>query len=419
MDSELTWPQREAATAGTPIVRREALLRVLALATFAIFFQAFMVAPLIPRFANVFGMPLETMGLIVPAYLIPYGLATLVYGPLSDRLGRGRIIFASLLAFIVLTGLSAAAWSALALIALRLLTGLGASGVVPITLALIGDLFAYQERGRPLGWLFGAMAGGMAFGSTLGVMLEPIVTWRGLFLGVAALGTLVFVLLTPYRRILAGSPTRPRVAYREVFAGYRRLLGPGRGRRTYSYVLLNSIFHSGVYTWLGLYFIRRYGLGELGIGLALLGYGVPGFLFGPLIGRAVDRWGRGRLLPVGLALGGAAAAALAPNLPLVAAAALVTTLSLGYDTTQPLLAGIVTDLSPNKGQAMGLNVFTLFTGFGVGSLIFSGLLGLGLAVALALFGTAELLAALSATRLFRGEVSSAASRDSRGSRPRP
>ena len=174
-------------------------------------------------------------------------------------------------------------------------------------------------------------------------------------------------------------------------------------------MLLNSIFHSGVFTWVGLYFVRRYNLGEIGIGLALLGYGVPGFLFGPLIGRAADRWGRGRLLPAGLAIGAASAAALALDLPLVAAAVLVTTLSLGYDMTQPLFAGIVTDLSPNKGQAMGLNVFTLFAGFGLGSLIFSGALGLGLGPALVLFGGLELGLALAAIRLFRDEVSPAIS----------
>lgn len=208
-------------------------------------------------------------------FLIPYGLATLVYDPLSDRFGRGRVIFASLLAFIGLTA-ATAAWSLSAVLVFRLLTGLGASGVVPIALALIGDLFPFPERGRPLVWLFGAMAGGMAIGSTAGVVLEPFVTWRGLFLGVAGLGAIVLVLLLPYRWLLRGRPTASRAGYREILAGYWRLLGSGQGRRTYGYVLLNSIFHSGVFTWLGLYFARRYGLDEIGIGLALLGYGVPG-----------------------------------------------------------------------------------------------------------------------------------------------
>jgi MFS family permease len=130
---------------------------------------------------------------------------------------------------------------------------------------------------------------------------------------------------------------------------------------------VNAIFHSGVFTWLGVYFSRRHGLGEVGIGLALLGYGVPGFLLGPIIGRAADRCGRRWLIPSGLAIGGLAAAALMPDMPLVLAALAVTVLSLGYDMTQPLLAGIVTALGGRRGgQAMGLNVLTLFTGFGIG-----------------------------------------------------
>src|SRR5437867_3600724 len=67
---------------------------------------------------------------------------------------------ASLLAFAILTGVTATAHSASQMIFWRLLTGLGASRVVPLALALMGDLFPYEQRGRPLGWLFGAMAGG-------------------------------------------------------------------------------------------------------------------------------------------------------------------------------------------------------------------------------------------------------------------
>ena len=67
--------------------QRERLLRMLAVATFIIFFQAYMVAPIIPALSNTFGVPAERVGLIVPAYLIPYGVSTLAYGLLADRIG--------------------------------------------------------------------------------------------------------------------------------------------------------------------------------------------------------------------------------------------------------------------------------------------------------------------------------------------
>lgn len=196
-----------AASPGTPedMRRRERLVWGLAAATFLIFFQAYMVAPLLPRLGATFGVSVERIGLIVPAYLVPYGVATLVYGVLSDRLGRQHLIVASLVAFLLLTAGTATAHSASALLLWRLGTGLGASAVVPLSLALMGALFPYEERGRPLGWLFEAMAGGMAFGSTVGALLAPLLGWRGLFLTVSALGALVLIALWPMRHLL-GEP---------------------------------------------------------------------------------------------------------------------------------------------------------------------------------------------------------------------
>src|SRR5260370_28859304 len=120
---------------------RERLLRIRSAATFLIFFQAYMVAPLIPRLAAACGVSEERIGLIVPAYMLPYGIATLFYGVLADRIGRKRVLLFSLAAFCVLTALTATAQSDTKLIALRLASCFGATRVVPPTLALFGTLF--------------------------------------------------------------------------------------------------------------------------------------------------------------------------------------------------------------------------------------------------------------------------------------
>ena len=92
------------------------------------------------------------------------------------------------------------------------------------------------------------------------------------------------------------------------------------------------------------------------------------------------------------------------DVSLVVAAVAVTLLSLGYDMTQPLLAGIVTALGGQRGgQTMGLNVFTLFIGFGLESLLFGAALQLSFGAALALFSTVQLGAAVVAIPLFRSE----------------
>jgi predicted MFS family arabinose efflux permease len=188
-----------------------------------------------------------------------------------------------------------------------------------------------------------------------------------------------------------------------VARGYTELLSRARAQKAYSYVLLNAILQSGVFTWLGVYLHQRFGFDETDIGLTLLGYGVPGLLLGPVIGKLADRYGRARIIPAGVALTGVCALALAPVLPLVAVQAAIVLLSLGFDLTQPLLAGIATDLRGPKGQAVALMAFCLFTGFGLGSVLFQAALKLGFPGALVAFGVVALAAAGAAVVLFRQE----------------
>jgi MFS family permease len=91
------------------------------------------------------------------------------------------------------------------------------------------------------------------------------------------------------------------------------------------------------------------------------------------------------------------------KLPVVVMPLLVTMLSLGCDAVLPSLAAITTDLSLNRGSAIGLFAFALFTGFGLGSLVFGAALRLGLNTAFWFFGVGGLVGALIAIPVFRTE----------------
>lgn len=372
-------------------------------AAFLVFVQTFMVAPLIPHLTQVLHTTTDWVGLAVPAYIVPEAIATLAVGPLSDRIGRRGVIIGCLFAFIILTLATATATGIRAFIGWRIVTGIVAAGIVPIGLSLIGDLFPFAQRGRAVGWLFGAIAGGTAAGAAAGALLEPVVGWRGLFIGVAALSALLLtVMLVGHALPRLAQPTAAE-PWSRVVRGYGRLLSRARGRRTYAYVFLNAVLQSGIFTWLGVYLHQRFALGETGIGLTLLGYGIPGLLFGPLIGRFADRHGRALIIPAGVALTGLCALVLALPLQLVAVQAAVILLSLGFDLTHPQLAAITTDLGGGRGQSVALMAFSLFSGFGIGSLVFQAALAYGFGVALVGFGTGALLAATAAVRLFRSE----------------
>ena len=169
----------------------------------------------------------------------------------------------------------------------------------------------------------------MAAGSAGGALLEPFVGWQTLFIGTSVITAIVLWLLRPYRSLFDSPKVKKLPSVQQVFAGYRTVLSNVRGARTYAYVLWNGVYHSGVYTWLGFYLSQAYEMGEVGIGLTILGYGIPGLLFSFLIGRAADRWGRRSLIPSGLGIAALAGIAMIFQIPPNATTVAILVLSLG------------------------------------------------------------------------------------------
>ncbi|HEY1813523.1 MAG TPA: MFS transporter [Kofleriaceae bacterium] len=391
-----------SATAGTVDVRAR-ITRYLVLEIFLIFFQGFMVAPLVPRLAHTFGTDIERAGTLVPAYALPFGIVCLVVGPLADRYGRANVLRYLLGAAIVVPVLTVTAATFGGLFGWRIVAGVALGGIAPITLAMVAEMYPYAERGRPVGWIFGAIAGGMAIGATAGPWLEPSIGWRGLFLVV---GVANVVVVAPLARAVALRPSAwtrgPSTRPRDIARAYAALVRTRRGATVYGYVFLNGVFHSGVFSWLGVFFIERYHLAPRELGFALLGYGIPGFLLGPVVGRLADRFGRRWLIRGGFVLAGVCALVLAAPLPALAATVTITALSFGFDLSHPLLAGIVTSLDPVRtAQAMALNTFTIFIGLGVGSLVFGVLrAAIGFSPAFVCFGIFQLAIATASLVLF-------------------
>ncbi|HZZ41775.1 MAG TPA: MFS transporter [Tepidisphaeraceae bacterium] len=384
--------------------RRERFVHLSAAITFLIFFQTYMIAPLIPSMAIKLHTTVERVGFLVPAYTLPYAAAGLICGALADRIGRRIVFFASMIAFPFLSLLMSAAPNIESLIALRALSGLCNAGLVIMALVVIGDRYPISERGRAIGWIFGAIAGGGAFGSTVAGLLAPLIAWRGLFILTAAFSILLLIPMLPLWKWLYTPPSPSQTSLSHLITGYFHVLKNPRAARTYLFIYLNGIFHSGVFTWIGVLLHNRYNLGPMGIGLVLLGYGVPGFLLGPYIGRIVDHHGRRRLIPIGLAIGALGGFLFVPNLPLLIPILAAPILSLGFDMSHPLLAGISSTLDDNRrGQAMGFNAFAIFFGFGTGALLFALLSPFGIPFLFLIFSTIQIITALTSIPTFKTE----------------
>ena len=381
------------------------LVRILGAAALLVMFQAYLVAPLIPALTRDFHATQSLTGLAIPAFTIPYGLSSLFYGPMSDRFGRKAVIL-NLLGFLTLSIiLLAFSKTVIEFLVIRALIGIATGGIVPISVALMGDIYPYEKRGKPIGLLFACIAGGMTFGSTLGAYLNPLIGWRMEFVITGILSAALF--LTGFFKpgIFVVQQVKVSIGLKNIIKNSVELLISRDGKKVYSYIFLNGIFHSGIFAWLGYYFTVQYHLNDQGIGLALLGYGLPGMLMGVAIGKAADRFGRKKIIPMGLVVGAAMALILAFKIPLWVAGISVAILSLGFDMTQPLFAGMISGLGNNssRGQAMGLGSCLLFLGYGAGAIAFQLLLNAGISDALIIFAVLELILALIVRKSFRNQ----------------
>jgi EmrB/QacA subfamily drug resistance transporter len=135
------------------------------------------------------------------AYLLTSTVTVPIYGKLSDLFGRKPIFLFGIVLFLAGSALSGASQDMNQLIAFRAFQGLGAGALMPIAIAVVGDLFTPRERGKWQG-VTGAVWGLSAIlGPTLGGSITQYSTWRWVFyvnlpVGIAAMLVLIFLMPT-------------------------------------------------------------------------------------------------------------------------------------------------------------------------------------------------------------------------------
>jgi EmrB/QacA subfamily drug resistance transporter len=135
------------------------------------------------------------------AYLLTSTVMVPIYGKLSDLFGRKPIFLFGVVIFLIGSALSGASQSMNQLIAFRAFQGIGAGALMPIAIAIIGDLFTPRERGKWQGLTGGVWGLSAIVGPTLGGWITQNSTWRWIFyvnipIGLVAMLVLIFLMPT-------------------------------------------------------------------------------------------------------------------------------------------------------------------------------------------------------------------------------
>src|SRR5512138_1723975 len=202
---------------------------------------------ILPVLAAEFGVGAARAGLTVSAVVLAIAVASSLYGPLSDALGRRRVM-AGATALLALATLACAFAPTLgALVALRALQGVFVPGMTAVSIAYAGDRFAAGGLPSVVAGVIGASVTGGLLGRVLAGGIAAHGGWRAPFVAFAALTALAALLLA---RWLAGDDLRRSQGMREAWTGMlQHLRDP---RLAGAYLVGGALFFAfiGIFTYL-------------------------------------------------------------------------------------------------------------------------------------------------------------------------
>jgi EmrB/QacA subfamily drug resistance transporter len=138
---------------------------------------------------------LDLYSWVLTSYLLTSTASTPLYGKISDQFGRKRIFEVSILIFLLGSVLSGLSQSMYQLIIFRGVQGIGAGGLITLTLAIVGDVISPRERGRYQGYFGAVFAVSSVLGPLIGGFLVDQASWRWVFYVNIPIGAVALVVV--------------------------------------------------------------------------------------------------------------------------------------------------------------------------------------------------------------------------------
>ncbi|MGO4395680.1 MFS transporter [Variovorax sp. M-6] len=352
-------------TSEASLAHAPSLMVQMVLCALAVVSLLYVPVPIMSQLARNYGLAPEIAGYALGAFGVAYALGFLVFGPLSDRIGRKKVMAGGLLALAAVSiGLALVSTPALFLVG-RALQGFAAASFPPVALAYLAEGGTPRQRMWGMAWMSTAFLSAGLLGQIYGATAAA--RWGFGW----ALMPLVAIYVATALRISVAPETALR-APASLWDGYRPLAGLVRDpklRRVYApaFLLLMSFvaFYIGLDTHLGSV------MEEQGISRLLSReIALPAFLAPLLVATSIPRWGAHRVASFGLAVTtlGLAMSAMAggDHVRLLLAASAIFVAGVGI-SVPGLIARVASVAPPSaRGLAVSFYTFVLFMGASLG-----------------------------------------------------
>lgn len=183
-----------------------------------------MYLPALPVMANAFGVPTQMVANSLPAYFLGLALGQLIYGPLSDRIGRKPPLYFGLALFSVASVLCIFAQNEWSLIAARILQALGGCVGVVIARAAIRDRLDLQTSAQAFSSMMIVMTIAPIIAPTLGAWVLQWMNWQAIFAVLACVGVVCLICVHFFFQETLAKQHRLKLNFQQVLTLYGSIL---------------------------------------------------------------------------------------------------------------------------------------------------------------------------------------------------
>lgn len=327
--------------------------------------DVYSVAPLLINIARDLGIQTSTAALSITSYMIAFGIFTILIGPLGDRYGKPKVMIIASFGSAIFSCLAFFAPNIDLLIWLRFINGAFSAGIMPISMAIIGEEFGETKRQMAIAKLMGMMTLGGATATVFGGILSYFASWRMVYFTYGCAELLIAFLLMMVLERRAGSLTK--LNYLEVYHGV--LANNQKLWSILAIVLLTGFCVFGSFAFSGQLIQTATNSNVLVIGLILAAFGfggITGSVFAALIRKKIGN----RICLIAGIIGSVAllAVSIASSIPGLVIAWFG--FGVSFIWLHSTMIMVAQSARPEmKGSIMSLISFCVFVGSGIGTIV--------------------------------------------------
>lgn len=277
------------------------MIAIIAFIQFTVILDFMVLSPLGAILMPELGITTAQFGWVVSGYAFSAGVSGILAAGFADKFDRKKLLLFFYVGFLVGTALCASANNYHLLLLARIFTGIFGGVIGSIGFAIITDIFELKVRGRVMGFTQMAFAASQILGLPIGLLLANNFGWHSTFWMIVIVGFLVGITIVVYMK-----PITAHLEANKNQNPFKHLIGTVSNSDYIKVFLSTTLLATGGFMLMP--FGSTFSTNNLGLSLDDLPllYGVTGIftmVFGPLMGKMADKYGKLKIFLFGSVLG--------------------------------------------------------------------------------------------------------------------